>query len=124
MPNANKLTNSELTALHTETMTALRAAAQKSRTLANISRRAASLLADGYSIEGFAGTHYYEVTSPAGTRYKVWHGVAVGFECNCPCFTEHNTCKHLEAVDLMKRDEAQAAEFDAQDAYDPFAYRF
>jgi hypothetical protein len=117
------MNTSELTALHTETITALHKAAQESRTLANISRRAASLLTDGYQVRGYEGTDFYVVTSPKGAKYQVWHGVKVGYECGCPCFTEWNTCKHLEAIDQMKQDEEQAAEYDARDAYDLYEYR-
>ncbi len=103
------MNTNELTALHTETITA----AKTARTLANISRRAATLFADGYKVRGYEGTGFYEVTSPAGDRYKVWHGVKVGYDCTCPAFTEYGTCKHLEAVDLMKQEAAQEAAYDA-----------
>ena len=122
--NASNLTSSELTALHTETITLLHKAAQESRTLANISRRAASLFADGYKVRAYEGTSFHEVTSPKGDRYGVWHGLETGYCCSCPCFAEWNTCKHLEAVDLMLKDDAQAAEYDARDAYDAYEYRY
>ena len=122
MPNTNKLTNSELTALHTETVNAARA----SRTLANITRRAKSLIADGYQVRDFEGTDFYVVESPEGKKYGVWHGLQTGFECSCPCFAEWNTCKHLEAIDLMKKDAADGDALDAlEDAgYDPDGYRY
>lgn len=121
------MNSSELTALHTETIAALHKAGQASRTLANISRRAASLFADGYQVRAHEGTSFYEVTSLEGKRYSVWHGEKTGYECSCPCFADWNTCKHLEAIDLMKRDEADAARLDAvaDDAdYDRYAYRY
>ena len=118
------MNTSELTALHTETIAALHKASKDARTLTNISRRAASLIADGYQVRAYEGTSFYEVTSPKGDHYNVWHGLEVGFECSCPCFAEWNTCKHLEAIDLMKKDEAQAAEYDARDAYDAYEYRY
>jgi hypothetical protein len=114
------MTNSELTALHIETINAAKAA----RTLANISRRAANLLIDGYTVRSYEGTHFHEVTSPKGDRYNVWYGIETGFECNCPCWKEWNTCKHLEAIGLMLKDEAQAAEYEARDAYDVYEYRY
>ncbi|MGI4788796.1 MAG: hypothetical protein ACRYFS_08095 [Janthinobacterium lividum] len=121
------LTTTELTTLHTETINAAQKAARASRTLTNISRRAASLLADGYQVRTFDGTDFYIVESPKGDKYSVWHGKEVGFSCDCPCFADWNTCKHLEAIDLMKKDQADAAAMDAaaDDAfYDRFAYRY
>jgi len=118
------MTNAELTALHTETVNA----AQTARTLANISRRATSLFTEGgYKVYNCAGTHRYEVTSPKGDKYQVWHGARVGYDCNCPAFGTYTTCKHLQAIDLMKQDEADAARLDsvADEAdYDRFAYRY
>jgi hypothetical protein len=98
------MNSTELTALHTETLNAVRIA----RTLTNISRRAASLLSDGYTVRAYQGTSFYEVTSPKGDKYSVWHGAIVGYTCNCLCFAQYNTCKHLEGVDLMKQEDAQA----------------
>lgn len=121
------MNSTELTALNAETLNALHQASKKSRTLANISRRAANLIADGYQVRSYEGTHFHEVTSPKGDRYDVWHGLETGFSCSCPCFAEWNTCKHLEAIDLMKQDEADAAKLDAvaDDAdYDRYAYRY
>ena len=106
------MNTSELTALHTETLNAVSIA----RTLANISRRAASLLADGYRVRSYEGTSFYEVISPKGDKYTVWHGMEVGYTCSCLCFAEYNTCKHLEGVDLMKQEDAQAEAADRDEA--------
>jgi hypothetical protein len=124
MPSLNndKLTSAELTELHAATVNAARA----SRTLTNISRRAARLLSDGYQVRSYEGTHFHEVTSPKGDRYGVWHGIETGYFCSCPCFAEWNTCKHLEAIDLMLKDAADAAVLDSMEdaGYDPYAYRY
>ena len=114
------MNTSELTALHTETIEAAKAA----RTLANISRRAATLIADGYQVRSYNDLHIVE--SPKGDKYSVWHGVEVGYSCTCPCFLKLTTCKHLEAVDMMLKDAADAAALDALEAagYDPYAYRY
>ena len=121
MPNLNKLTSAELTALHTETVNAARA----SRTLANISRRASTLIEDGYQVHSY-GDGLHVVESPEGKKYCVWHGLGVGFSCDCPCFAEWNTCKHLEAIDLMKKDAADGDALDALEdaAYDPYELRY
>ena len=120
--NSTLLTSAELTALHTETVND----AREARTLANIARRAKTLIEDGYQIRAYEGTHFYEVTSPKGDRYSVWHGEKVGFECNCPAFEKYATCKHLQAIDLMKQDEADAAKLDAMEVpgYDVYEYRY
>ncbi len=125
MPNANKLTNAELTELHAATVNAARLA----RTLANITRRAATLLEDGYQIRSYEGegADLCVVESPEGTKYVVWHGAEVGYSCSCPCFEKLTTCKHLLAVDAMKQDEADAERLDAmadEADYDRFAYRY
>ena len=114
------LTNAELTALHTETINAAKAA----RTLANIARRATTLLEDGYEVRSYDDLHVVE--SPAGKKYAVWHGAEVGYSCDCPCFAEWNTCKHLLAVDAMKQDAADGDALDAlEDAgYDVHEYRY
>ena len=119
MPNLN---NAELTALHIETVNAARAA----RTLANITRRAETLLEDGYQVRSFADADCYVVESPEGNKYVVWHGAEVGYSCTCPCFEKLTTCKHLEAVDLMKQDGADGAALDALEdtGYDVYAYRY
>ena len=118
MPNLN---NAELTALHTETVNAARAA----RTLANITRRAKTLIEDGYQVRSY-GDGLYVVESPEGNKYVVWRGAEVGYSCTCPCFEKLTTCKHLEAVDLMKQDEADGAALDAMEetGYDVYAYRY
>ena len=118
------LTTTELTALHTETIHAAQKAARASQTLTNISRRAASLLEDGYSVRSYKDLHIVE--SPKGDKYSVWHGLKVGYECSCPCFAEWNTCKHLEAIDLMKKDAADADALDALEVpgYDVYEYRY
>lgn len=115
------LTNAELTELHAETITD----ARRARTLANIARRAASLLADGYEIRSY-GDGLHVVESPKGDKYVVWHGANVGHSCDCPCFAEYGTCKHFQAVDLKQHDEADGAALDALEVsdYDVYDYRF
>lgn len=117
----NTLTNAELTELHAETLTD----ARRARTLANIARRAASLLADGYEIRSY-GDGLYVVESPKGDKYVVWHGVEVGHSCDCPCFAEYGTCKHSQAVDMKKQDDADAAKLDSMEeaGYDVYEYRY
>lgn len=103
------MNTAELTALHTETLTAARTA----RTLTNISRRAATLFTTGgYTAELFAGGLYH-VFGPEGQHYITCCDPIMGYTCDCPAFADYTTCKHLQAVDLMLRDEAQAAEYDA-----------
>lgn len=120
----NKLTTAELTALHGATLAAMNAEARTARTLANISRRAQTLFTDGgYRAEAFA-SDFFHVFGPEGQHYTVLCGAVAGFNCDCKAFSEYGTCKHLEAVDMMKSDAAQADAFDAQDAFDPYALRF
>ena len=103
------MNTAELTALHTETLTE----AQIARTLANITRRAQTLLTEGgYKAEEFA-TGLYHVHGPQGQHYMTTCDTIMGRHCDCKAFAEYSTCKHLEAIDLMQRDEAQAAEYDA-----------
>ncbi|MGI4790374.1 MAG: hypothetical protein ACRYFS_16165 [Janthinobacterium lividum] len=111
---AQTLTNVELTALHTETIGAAQKAARESRTLANISRRASTLIEDGYQVRSYAGTDLHIVESPKGDKYSVWHGATAGFSCSCPCFLNWNTCKHLEAIDLMKKEAVEDAAADEE----------
>lgn len=120
MPNTNKLNTAELTELHAETVNAARAA----RTLANIARRAQTLLEDGYQVRSYDDLHIVE--SPEGNKYAVWHGAEVGFSCSCPCFEKLTTCKHLQAIDLMKQDAADADALDALEVpgYDVHEYRY
>ena len=103
------MNTAELTALHTETI----AAVNLSRTLTNISRRAAALFSEaGYRMEE-AWKGLYHVYGPQGQHYMVTCCPMVGYHCDCPAFSEYSTCKHLEAVDIALRDETQAAEYDA-----------
>ena len=111
--NTATLNTAELTALHTETLTEARIA----RTLANIARRAQTLWADGYSVLT-AGKSHYCVFSPEDNLYVVFLSETpdcdvFGSSCSCPAFAAYSTCKHFQAVDLMLRDEAQAAAHDA-----------
>ena len=106
------LNTAELTALHTETLADMSAQAQIARTLTNISRRAATLLTTGgYTAELFAGGLYH-VYGPQGQHYMTTCDPIMGYHCDCPAFATYTTCKHLEAIDLMQRDEAQASAYD------------
>lgn len=103
------MNTAELTTLHHETIDAITLA----RTLTNITRRAESLIADGYKIEEFA-TGLYHVRGPQGQHYMVTCDKVVGFLCDCKAFAQYTTCKHLQGVDILQRDAAQA------DAYEAF----
>ncbi len=120
------MNTAELTALHTATLTAMNSEARRERTLANIARRAQTLFADGYTVETCRVKGFFYVTGPQGQEYQVNVGTALGDDCDCPAFAEYGTCKHFQAVDLMLRDEAQAAEYDAlhTDADDDAYARF
>lgn len=91
------------------------------RTLSNIARRADNLWADGYTMDRsvIAGLRY--VTGPKGQEYQVNLGTALGDCCDCPAFAKYGTCKHFLAVQWRMREEAEAAAYDARDAYDPYA---
>lgn len=103
----------ELTALHTATLAAMNEEARTARTLANIARRAETLLSDGYTVERGRVAGLFYVAGPQGQEYQVNAGTALGNNCDCPAFAAYDTCKHYEAVGLMLRDEAQAADYDA-----------
>lgn len=108
------MSTAELTALHGATLAALSAEARLTRTLANIARRAETLLTTGgYTVETGRVSGLYFIAGPQGQEYQVNVGTALGNGCDCPAFAEYATCKHFQAVDLMLRDEAQAAEYDA-----------
>ncbi len=116
------MNTAELTALHTETITGLKL----SRTLTNITRRAEVLFtAAGYTAEE-AWKGLYHVFGPQGQHYMVTCCPIMGYRCDCEAFATYTTCKHLQAIDLMQRDEAQAAEHDTlyadadDDAYAEF----
>ncbi len=101
------MNTAELTALLNEDRTAKRT----TRLLANITRRAGTLLADGYRIKEEVG--FWFVYGPQGNDYMVWTGSPkTGEYCNCPCFKEHSTCKHYLAVKANIN--AQEAAYDAQ----------
>ena len=103
------MNTAELTALYTETL----AEARIARTLANIARRAETLLTGGgYKVET-AWPGFYHVFGPQGQHYTVITDTLMTPGCDCPAFADYSTCKHFQAVDLMLRDEAQAAEYDA-----------
>lgn len=107
--NTALLNTAELTALHTETLAEDRIA----RTLANITRRAETLLTTGgYKVET-AWKGLYHVHGPQGQHYMVVSDTVLDSHCDCKAFGEYETCKHLQAVEMMLRDEAQAAEYDA-----------
>ena len=98
------MNTAELTALNTETLTEI----ATNRTLANISRRAATLFQNGYRAEATGFTGLYRVHGPQGQTYMVTCDSVLGFDCDCECFKKLNTCKHLQAVDLAVREGAQA----------------
>ncbi len=103
------MNTAELTALHIETLTEARIA----RTLASIARRAETLLTEGgYKVET-AWEGLYHVLGPQGQHYMVVSDTILDNHCDCKAFAEYETCKHLQAVELMLRDEAQAADYDA-----------
>lgn len=103
------MNNAELTELHTETIAGLKL----SRTLANITRRAETLLTTGGYWVDEAWKGLYHVFGPQGQHYMVTCDAIMGYLCDCEAFATYTTCKHLQAIDLMLRDEAQAAEHDA-----------
>ncbi len=94
-------------------------------TLTNISRRAETLFADGDTAREVAAENF----SPRGEKYVVTltdtlPDEVFGDRCTCPAFGNWGECKHHLAVLAHKRDEEQAAEYDARDAYDPYALRY
>ena len=99
--NTLTLNSSELTALHTETLTAMR----NEKTLANITRRALTLFSDGYRRTLLLGTlagGVFAVTAPEGHSYIVTAKSGVLTDsCDCPSFAKLATCKHLEAVQML-----------------------
>lgn len=99
----------------------------KARTLANITRRAQTLFADGYTAREVSPDNFF-IVSPKGDEYVVTltdtpTDEVFGDRCTCPAFGNYGECKHHLAVLAHKRDEEQAAEYDARDAYDPYALR-
>ena len=99
--------------MNTATLTALNTEARRTHTYANIARRAETLFAEGYTVEASRVSGLYFIAGPQGQEYQVNVGTVLGHSCDCPAFAEYDTCKHYQAVDLMLRDEAQAAEYDA-----------
>jgi hypothetical protein len=107
------MNTAELTAAHRDTMAEM----DGTRLMANITRRAERLWADGYTALQTMGGQYvacYEVRSPEGRRYSVKvaktlaaPGTFYGSGCSCPCFAAELTCKHLLACTW--REEADAA---------------
>ncbi len=97
----------------------------KARTLANISRRAQTLFADGdtakeVAAENFSPRGEESVVTPTDTPTDE----VFGDRCTCPAFESYGECKHHLGVLAHKRDEEQAAEYNARDAYDPYALRY
>jgi len=107
------MNTAELTALHTATLTAMNNEARLARTYAAITARAETLFNNGYTALRSRVAGLFYITSPAGDEYQVNLGTALGTQCDCPAFEKYATCKHLQAVELMLRDEAQAADYDA-----------
>ena len=115
------MNSAELTALHTETIAETKNEARRARLLQNITRRAAMLFEVGYTVkETLTGLYVraFLVTSPEGKTYRVKiskaaaePGSFLGSGCNCPCFEEHLTCKHLLATEKMVREEEEADEY-------------
>lgn len=106
--NTTKLTNSELMGMHDE----LFAEEREARTLANISRRAARLWEDGYTAQEFFPGNFW-MHSPQHQVYLV-RVLPYAYDCTCPCFAKHDTCKHLEAVAAMMEARAQEAAQEAE----------
>lgn len=102
------MNTAELTALHNATLTAMNDEDRRWRTLANITRRAETLFADGYTAERSRVNGLFYVAGPQGQEYQVNLGTAIGNHCDCPAFAEYDTCKHYQAVDLMLKEAAQA----------------
>ena len=112
------MNTAELTALHTATLAAMNAEVRTARTLANIARRAETLLSDGYTADRGRVAGLYYVAGPQGQEYAVNVGTAIGHNCDCPAFAEYETCKHYQAVDLMLKEAAQgeAADQESEEA--------
>ena len=117
------MNTAELTALLNEDRTA--------RLMANITRRASTLFSDGYTATLTMNGLYvksFQVTAPKGNRYSVKlsktnaePGTLFGDKCSCPCFAEHKTCKHLQALRLELEQEAA---WDAQAEREDEAHTF
>lgn len=76
------------------------------RLLANIAARAARLWEDGYQLTRKSEDTLI-VTSNEGTNYEVdtfWNS------CECPCYKQHGTCKHLEGWELLEKTQAEYEE--------------
>ncbi len=123
------MNSAELTALHTETITDLR----RTRTLANITRRASRLFDDGYTANLTLNGLYvkgFQVLTPEGKRYSVKlsktqapAGSFFASKCTCKAFAEYDTCKHMEAIAMQDAQEAALeASWEAQEASDNGAY--
>ena len=108
------MNTAELTALHTATLAAMNAEARLPRTLANITRRAETLLSDGYTVERGRVAGLFYIAGPQGQEYQVNAGTAIGNNCDCPAFAEYATCKHYQAVDLMLKEAAQSEAADRE----------
>jgi uncharacterized Zn finger protein len=108
------MNTAELTALHTATLTAMNDEDRRGRTLTNITRRAETLFADGYTVERSRVNGLFYVSGPQGQEYQVNIGTAIGNHCDCPAFSEYETCKHYQAVDLMLKEAAQSEAADRE----------
>jgi len=119
--------------MNTAELTTLLNEDRNARLMANITRRAARLFADGYtSTQTMNGLFVktFQVASPEGKRYSVKvsktnaePGTFFGDKCSCPCFAEVKTCKHLQAIRMeLEQDAAQEAAWEAQEANDNGAY--
>jgi hypothetical protein len=89
---------------------------QLARILANMNRRAETLVEDGYRIaQETIFTNYFSVDTPEGKRYtvKVDEFNADRFSCTCPAFENYGDCKHHLAIGKMI---ARMQEDDAADA--------
>ncbi len=73
---------------------------------ANINTRATRLFEDGYSIER-KSEDTLVITSNEGTKYEVdtfWDS------CECPCYKNHGTCKHLIGWKQLEKVQAEYEE--------------
>ena len=128
-----KTMNAELTAFLTdESKRRIHA-----RTVAAMTRRAATLFEDGYTAaETHTGAHSrrFDVRTPQGGLYLVcvsdWRptggpeDAVFSSYCTCPAHGKYGTCKHRIAVEEHCREQQQCDEYEAlqASAYDPREY--
>ncbi|GDX40743.1 hypothetical protein LBMAG21_10350 [Armatimonadota bacterium] len=76
------------------------------RLLANITARAARLWEDGYTLVR-KSEDTVVVTSNEGTKYEV---DLIFDSCECPCYKNQGTCKHLEGWERLEKIQAEYEE--------------